>query len=192
MSSTRVPDVVPEIKIWLGVNWKKITSFWLHADWRMWARYDLYAHLESTMGKEVRKDYPRSDFRVSHSQPLWVEEMSRDVDLTVGPAAEQKMKDVAIWICAQRPGENDTSFPDFAEKFQQEWALVQELTKKNSGGDLEGGKLLFLGIGEKAYDDDLLQFGGLKPDYFGFGGSNDYEATLYAYYLWLDLPEAKE
>lgn len=192
MSSTKAPDVIPEIKTWLEANWKKITSFWLYADWRNWARYDLYAHLNNTTGKEVRKDYPRHDFSVSHSQQLWGEDVPQDVDLTVSAAAEQKLKDVAVWICAQRPGENDTSFPDFVEKFQKEWALVQELTKKNGGGDLEGGKLLFLGIGEKAYDDELLQFGGLKPAYFGFGGSNDYEATLYAYYLWLDLPEAEE
>ena len=90
------------------------------------------------------------------------------------------------------PGENDTSFPNFVEKFQKEWKLVQDLTKKNGGGDLEGGKLLFLGIGEKAYDDEEFYFGDLKPEYFGLGGRTQYEGAVYVYYLWLDLPEAKE
>lgn len=114
------------------------------------------------------------------------------MDLTVRPVANQKMNDMAIWICAATPGENDTSFPGFVEKFQEEWKLVQDLTKKNGGGDLEGGKLLFLGIGEKPYDDEGFDFGDLKPEYFGFGATTQYKGAVYMYYLWLDLPEAKE
>ncbi|KIY00976.1 uncharacterized protein Z520_03642 [Fonsecaea multimorphosa CBS 102226] len=191
MTTQSVPDVIPEIKKWLDVNWEKISSFWLYADWRSWARYDLYAHLEKGMCKEVRPDHPRRDYTVSHGVPLWGED-EPEVDLTVGPAANQKMNDLAIWICTATPGENDTSFPNFVEKYQREWKLVQDLTKKNGGGDLEGGKLLFLGIGEKAYDDEELDFGGLKPEYFGFGGRSEYEGAVYVYYLWLDLPETEE
>ncbi|KAH0845133.1 hypothetical protein AYO21_01606 [Fonsecaea monophora] len=186
-----IPDVIPEIQNWLDSNWEKITSFWLHADWRGWARYDLYAHLAKGMCRQVRQDYPRQDYVVSHSVPLWGENQP-DVDLTVGPAANQKVNDVAIWICAATPGENDTSFPNFVERFQREWKLVQDLTKAHGGGECEGGKLLFLGIGEKAYDEDELDFGGLKPEYFGYGGRNEYEAAIYVYYLWLDLPETME
>ena len=191
MPTQPVPDVIPEIKKWLDANWEKISSFWLHADWRGWARYDLYAHLEKGMCRKVREDYPRSDFSVSHSINLWGDDEA-EVDLTVEPAANQRMNGMAIWICAATPGENDTSFPNFVEKFQKEWKLVQDLTKKNGGGDLEGGKLLFLGIGEKAYDDEEFEFGDLKPEYFGFGGRTEYEGAVYVYYRWLDLPAAKE
>ncbi|OAL32601.1 hypothetical protein AYO20_07911 [Fonsecaea nubica] len=191
MDAHPIPDVIPEIQNWLDSNWEKIASFWLHADWRGWARYDLYAHLAKSMCREVRQDYPRQDYVVSHSVPLWGENQP-DVDLTVGHAANQKVKDVAIWVCTATPGENDTSFPNFVERFQREWKLLQDLTKANGGGDCEGGKLLFLGIGEKAYDEDDLDFGGLKPEYFGYGGRSEYEAALYVYYLWLDLPETKE
>ena len=171
MSTQPVPDVIPEIRKWLDANWERIYSFWLHADWRGWARYDLYAHLEKAMG------------RVSHSVPLWGEDEA-EVDLTVN--------DLAIWICAATPGENDTSFPDFVEKFHKEWKLVQDLTKKNGGGDLEGGKLLFLGFGEKAYEDEDFDFGDLKPEYFGFGGTTQYEGAVYMYCLWLNLSGDKE
>jgi len=190
MSTHPVPDVIPEIKKWLDVNWEKILSFWLHADWRGWARYDLYAYLEKGMCRQVRQSHPRWDYSVSHIAQLWGEK-EVGADLIVGPGAEQKMNSVAIWICTATPGENDTSFPDFVEKFQNEWKLVQDLTKKNGGGDVEGGKLLFLGIGEKAYDEEGFDFGGLKPKYFGFGGRTEYEGSLYVYYLWLDIPEAK-
>lgn len=191
MSTQPVPNIIPEIKKWLDANWGKISSFWLHADWRDWARYDLYAHLEKGLCREVRGDYPKRDYSVSHSVPLWGEDEA-EVDLTVGPAAKQKMSDMAVWICAARPGENDTSFGNFVEKFQTEWKLVQDLTEKNCGGDFEGGKLLFLGIGEKAYEAEDSGFGDLKPEYFGFGGRTQYEGAVYAYYLWLDLLKPEE
>jgi hypothetical protein len=191
MTSQEVPNVIPEIKQWLEVNWKKIYSFWLHADWRDWARYDLYAHLNDGMCRQLREDHPRWDYTVSHSVPLWGED-EVTVDLTVGAAANQKMNDLAIWICAEKPGENDTSFPNFVEKFQKEWKLVQDLTAKTGGGELEGGKLLFLGIGEKAYDAEELDLGGLKPEIIRFEGSTEYEGAVYMYYLWLDLPESKD
>lgn len=181
---------MPEIKKWLDANWEKIFSFWLGADWRSWARYDLYAYLDKGMCGKVRKDSPGRDYTVSHSIPLWGEN-DTEVDLTVAPDADRKMNDIAIWICTATPGENDTSFPGFVEKFQKEWKMVQDLTKKNGGGDLEGGKLLFLGIGEKPYDDEGYDFGGLKPEYFGFGGRTQYEGALYVYYLWLDLPKSE-
>lgn len=192
MSSQPVPDVLPEIKNWLEANWDKISLFWLYADWRAWARFDLYAHLEKGICRQLREDYPRRDYSVSHSVPLWANDDETEVDLTVVPAAEQKMKDVAVWICTARPNENDTSFPDFVEKFQREWKLVRDLTEKHGGGDAEGGKLLFLGIGEKAYNDEELEFGGLKPEYCKFGGGNENTEGVYMYYLWLDLPEAKD
>ncbi|OAP60392.1 hypothetical protein AYL99_05394 [Fonsecaea erecta] len=189
MTTRPVPDIIPEIKKWLDANLEKITSFWLHADWRGWARFDLYAHLAKGMCREVRPDHPRWDYVVSHSVRVWGEN-DPEVDLTVEPAANQNLDNVAIWICTATPGENDTSFPNFVEKFQREWKLVQDLTKKTGGsdGDFQGGKLLFLGIGEKAYDEEELAFGDLKPQYFGFGGRTEYEVAVYMYYLWLDLP----
>jgi hypothetical protein len=171
-------DPLPDTKTWLSSNWKKITLFWLHAEWRAWARYDLYAHLEGT-----------GSYRVQHGVPLWDGDSDTVVDLTV--STNGKDDDVAIWLCTAKPGENDTSFGDFVEKFKKEWNMVKGLVEKYGGGELGNGKsrLLFLGIGEKAYEEEDLDFGGLRPESFGYGGSTEYEASLSVYYLWLDLPE---
>lgn len=188
MPNSDVPDIIPEIESWLEANWEKINSFWLHAEWRAWARYDLYAHLNKGLCRQLRDDHPRWDYMISHSAPIWDGDDDTEVDMTITPAAEQKDQEaVAIWICTARPGENDTSFPDFVEKFREEWELVSGLVKKYGGGDLEGGKLLFLGLGEKAYDEDDFDFDGLQPDYHGLGGRTEYEGSVYMYYKWLDL-----
>lgn len=173
-------DPLPEIKTWLSGNWQKITSFWLHADWRAWARYDLYVHLEKS-----------GSYRVQHGVPLWDGDSDTCVDLTV--SAKGADDDVAIWLCTAKPGENDTSFGNFVEKFKEEWKMVKELVEKHGGGELgrRKSKLLFLGIGEKAYEEEDLQFGSPKPESFGYGGSTEYEASLCVDYLWLDLPEAR-
>ncbi|KIW08396.1 uncharacterized protein PV09_01308 [Verruconis gallopava] len=73
-------------------------------------------------------------------------------------------------------------FLDYVEKFQREWESLQDLTKKRGEGNLEGGKLLFLGIGERAYDEVELSF----------DGRSEYEEAVYVYYLWLDLSETNK
>ena len=55
MTTQPISDIVLVIKKWLEPEREKIQSFWLYAEWRNWARYELYVHLEKTLG--TSKDY---------------------------------------------------------------------------------------------------------------------------------------
>ena len=144
------------------------------------------------MARYATRNSPRGDYSAYNSVPIWGDDVPEVVDITISPLNDKEMKSVAIWICTAIPGENDTSFPEFVDKFRKEWQQVQNLVNKHGGGDFEGQKLLFLGIGEEAYEGIGFDFGGLKPQYKGFGGKTQYEGAVYMYYLWLDLPAAKD
>jgi hypothetical protein len=180
MTALPVPNVLPEIKEWLKSENEKIQKFWLYADWRSWARYDLYVHLEKTFG------FSR-DYIIRHGAPVWGDEDNRVADITVEPSSnneqDKKLAPLAIRILTARPTENDTSFGNFAKAYQAEWAVVGEQTKEEVEGDYKGGKVLYLGLGEKDYGEE--GFGSLKPEVINVGIENG----VYGYYLYLDLPE---
>lgn len=180
MTAQPIPDIIPEIKKWLEAEHEKIQSFWLYADWRTWARYDLYVHLEKTLGAS-------KDYIVRHGTPVWGDNATDVADITVEPSSNNKtMAPVAIRICAARVTENDTSFGNFVEAFQEDLKRIQEMTAKEVEADYQGGKVLYLGLGENQYPDQ--DFGELQPQSFGFGG----EYGVYGYYLLFDLPANNE
>lgn len=71
MSAKSIPDIVPEIKNWLEREYEKNQPFCLFADWRTWARYELYMHLEKIFGAGenylVQHDIPVCGERSSFS-----------------------------------------------------------------------------------------------------------------------------
>jgi hypothetical protein len=65
MPDNSVVLVIQELKKWLGKNYGKIASFWLYADWRNWAHYDLYAHLMKVIAKYETSDRARGLYHLA-------------------------------------------------------------------------------------------------------------------------------
>ena len=63
MTTQPISDVVLVIKKWLEPEREKIQSFWLYVEWRNWARYELYVHLEKTLSTS-------KDYIVRHGTPV--------------------------------------------------------------------------------------------------------------------------
>ena len=141
------PDVVPVIDKWLTANAKKITSFWPWADWRMWARLDLFWALRKELGANGQ---PGAPYVVDHSPKFWsASDEVGDIVVRGGHGTEHAgEKPVVVILRCEIVTENSGTFEKFRDQYDGDWARIAKMGKVEF--DYEGCKVLLVGLSSGA------------------------------------------
>ncbi|KAH6655674.1 hypothetical protein BKA67DRAFT_657597 [Truncatella angustata] len=139
--ATVYPDVVPIIESWLSANHQKIESFWVGADWRYWARYELFMALEKLI----------PDCLVTHGMSEFWDEGDEEVDILVEPRDGDRGT-IALLLRCENVGENEGSYERFRDQLDADVAKVESLGRV--GSSFDDARLLLVGFsGEPSAED---------------------------------------
>ncbi|KAF7197521.1 hypothetical protein HII31_01331 [Pseudocercospora fuligena] len=177
--STQAPasNVIPAIQSWLDTNAKKIQQFWIGADWRSWARYDLFIALENAFEDE---------YLVNHGIPIW-ESYHEDEQVDTLLEHRDGGTNIAIRLRCENVNDNCGSFEDFSKEYQKDWTLLQDLNQ-HAEPEHEDTKVMLLGFSGQPMvpdEDEEPSFGELKPDSIKSG-------EVYAWYLYDEIKKADQ
>lgn len=125
-------DLLPLLSAWLETTNSKISAFWIGAEWRAWARYELYLYLEEVLGK---------DYLIYHTfKDIWDDEV---VDIYLDPR-NSDLKIIAIVLRCERVNENCGSFEDFRAEMDGDIERIKGLGKVDES--YEGSRLCVVGL----------------------------------------------
>lgn len=125
-------DLLPLLSTWLQTTNTKISAFWIGAEWRAWARYELYLYLEKALGK---------DYLIYHTfNDIWDTEV---IDIYLEPR-DSDLKIIAIVLRCEKVNENCGSFEDFRAEMDGDIERINGLEKVD--GSYEGLRLCVLGF----------------------------------------------
>lgn len=168
-------DIIRVIHGWLDSKSKKIQQFWIGADWRLWARYDLFTVLEDAF---------KENYLVNHSMAIWE---SHDEHEQVDILLEHRdgETNLAIRLQCENVNENCGSFEEFSKQYQKQWTLLDSTLSKNVEEEFGGTKVMLLGFsGEPmGYEEEEPLFGELKPETFKAG-------EVHAWYVYCDTAKS--
>lgn len=148
-------DIIPEIKSWLDEKHKMIESFWIGADWRGWARFEIYMAIEKAFG---------SAHLITHSNDDFWADSSLMIDVLIESSDDGKGS-VGIVLRCENVNENEGSFERFAQQFDEDWSKYA--TRDDIQSDFKGTRLILLGFSGEAVGDGIDTFKvEPKPEHF--------------------------
>jgi hypothetical protein len=151
------PDVVPVVSSWLSSSHLRIESFWIGAEWRHWARYELYMALEEALGSGCLVTHGTTDF--------W-QDGGEEIDILVEPR-EADRNAIAIKLRCEKVNENEGSYEAFRDQLDEDMARIKGAGKVES--TFEGARLLLIGFSGQPSVEDAEFKTQPQPEHFAAG-----------------------
>lgn len=153
-SPTPPDDVILAIEAWLSETHEKILSFWIGAQWELWARYELYMALEKAAG---------SSYIIFHGVDVW-KESDKQADLVLEPRGDGPP--IIVRLRCETVSENEGSYERFRDHMDADMTQIRGARVEN---DFAGGQVLLVGFsGEPSAQDSAFRTES-QPRHFRFG-----------------------